>query len=103
MEDAPFLSLILKTSVKYFRQAPGKSLIRDFSGDHNKQFLKFIVHFFTVFKDCSVVRSYFETNVLLGNYKQVWNSRARQIGLEANANLYALMYSLTCNSFHFHP
>ena len=44
IEDAPFLSLIRKTSVRYFRSTLGVSLIRDFSGNHNNE-LKFVVHF----------------------------------------------------------
>ena len=39
--------------VKSFRPALGVSLIGDVSGNHDKK-LKFIVHFLSIFKDCSV-------------------------------------------------
>ena len=94
IEDARFLSLISKTSVKTFCPTLGASLIRAFSGNYNKK-IKFIVLFMTILKDCSVVRSYFETNVVLGNYKHVWTCLARKTCLETSANFYALKYSLT--------
>ena len=73
-EDAHFLSLILRTSVKDFRPNLGASLIKDFHGNQNKKF-KFVVYFLIVFKYCSLVRLYFETNVVLGNYKQASPAR----------------------------
>ena len=75
IEDTPFLRLILKMSVKNFRPTLGAYLIRDFSGDHNRK-LKCIVHFLTVFRDCSVVQSHFATNVVMDDYKQVWTNQA---------------------------
>ena len=61
IEDTPFLSLILKTSVKKFPVPLDASSIGDFSGNHNQN----LSLFFAVFKDCSVVGSYFETNIVL--------------------------------------
>ena len=49
LNEGTFLKVILKTGVKFFCQTLGVYLIRDFSGNDNKQ-LKFIVCFLLFFK-----------------------------------------------------
>ena len=87
-EDAPFSSLILKTSVKNFHPALGASLIVDFSGNHNKK-LKIIFHFLAFLK---TVQKYNRTSKRT-SFWAITNrfglAQQDRIGLEASANLYA--------------
>ena len=94
IEDAPFFSLILNTSVKHFCPTLGASLIGDFSSNHNKK-LKFIVPF-KVFLNAV---PWYDRTLEQTSFWVITNrfgpAQQDKIGLGTSSNLHTLSYSLT--------